>query len=159
LLTPQGKIIADFIIAGFDGGLWLDCAARAAADLTARLQRYKLRAKVVIADRSRELGVAALAVSDAIQGAVVFPDPRLTALGWRAIGPAGELQASLKAVGYQIGSAGEYDARRLALGVPDSADIPPETAFPLDCNFEELHGVDFKKGCYVGQELTARMKH
>ena len=143
LLTPQGKIIHDFLIAAIDGGLLLDCAKASAADLAARLKKYKLRAKVTIAERPDR---AVIASSEPLEGGIA--DPRLLALGFRA---------------YQIttvdGNDAAYHAHRIALGVPDSSDIAPETLFPLDCNFEELHGVDFAKGCYVGQELTARMKH
>ncbi len=159
LLTPQGKIIADFIIAATNGGYWLDCSAAASADLAARLKKYRLRAKVEVADRSAELAIAALSADAQIPGAVVFSDPRLAALGWRIIGPCTDLEAGLRSDGFAMQPSDDYDLRRLELGVPDAGDIEPESAFPLDCNFEELHGVDFKKGCYVGQELTARMKH
>ena len=147
LLTPQGKIIHDFLIAqGTSEAFWLDCVRANAADLAARLKKYKLRAKVTITDRSAELHVIANG-----QAGVTFEDPRLPALGTRAITTTpGDAQTDDSA----------YDEHRLLLGVPDAAtDIPPETLFPLDCNFEELHGVSFDKGCYVGQELTARMKH
>jgi folate-binding protein YgfZ len=81
-------------------------------------------------------------------------------LGRRAILPDEGVEDHLRKHGYDPRPESEYQSRRLALGVPDAAvDIPPETLFPLDCNFEELNGVDFAKGCYVGQELTARMKH
>jgi hypothetical protein len=143
LLTPQGKIICDFLIVASEGGFRLDCAKAHAADLATRLKRYKLRAKVAIAERP---DLAVVASPEPSTGA--FADPRLAALGFRTITaspPAGDEAA--------------YHAHRVALGVPDSTDLPPETLFPLDCNFEELHGVDFAKGCYVGQELTARMKH
>ena len=160
LLTPQGKIVTEFMIVAVEGGYWLDCPASAAADLAARLGKYKLRAKVEIADRSVELAVAALDQGRTIAGEIVaFADPRLAALGWRAVGRRDGLEAALRAASYRLAPTAEYERRRIALGVPDSADIVPETAFPLDCNFEELNGVDFKKGCYVGQELTARMKH
>ncbi|MFM9862471.1 MAG: YgfZ/GcvT domain-containing protein [Micropepsaceae bacterium] len=144
LLTPQGKIIYDFLVAPVDGGFLLDCAKLYAADLAARLKKYKLRAKVTIAERA-DLSVVASSqpVADGIA------DTRLTALGFRAY------QSSATA----SDNAAAYHAHRIAQGVPDSSDIPPEALFPLDCNFEELHGVDFDKGCYVGQELTARMKH
>lgn len=143
LLTPQGKIIYDFIVTATEGGLHLDCAKAHAADLAARLKKYKLRAKVTIAERA---DLAVVASAEPMSGAVA--DPRLPALGSRTITatpPAGD--------------DAPYHAHRIALGVPDASDIPPETLFPLDCNFEELNGVDFAKGCYVGQELTARMKH
>lgn len=143
LLTPQGKIIYDFIVTPADGGFHLDCAKTHAADLAARLKKYKLRAKVTITERQ---DLAVVVASDPLPGS--FPDPRLAALGFRAIQPNTAADDETA-----------YHAHRIALGVPDSSDIPPETLFPLDCNFEELHGVDFDKGCYVGQELTARMKH
>jgi len=148
LLTPQGKVIHDFLVfAAAHDSYVLDCVATHASDLAARLKRYKLRAKVTITDRSQEL--AAAVSTDPFPDAV--EDPRLSALGYRAIVPASDAAVAGDAA---------YDRLRLELGVPDSeVDIPPETYFPLDCNFEELHGVDFDKGCYVGQELTARMKH
>jgi hypothetical protein len=144
LLTPQGKIITDFLVAPIDGGFLLDCAKAAAADLAARLKKYKLRAKVTITERP---DLSAVASPIPIEGGIA--DPRLAALGFRAY------QANPTA----SDNATAYHAHRIAQGVPDSRDIAPETHFPLDCNFEELHGVDFDKGCYVGQELTARMKH
>ena len=160
LLTPQGKIIYDFLVAAApDGGFWLDCVKAHAADLAARFKKYKLRAKVTLADRSHELAVVALSARPKVASAVIFEDPRLKELGLRAILPADDVQA-LRSEAFDLHDKAEYDARRQMLGVPDAAtDIPPETLFPLDCNFEELHGVDFDKGCYVGQELTARMKH
>jgi hypothetical protein len=144
LLTPQGKIIYDFLIVPTEGGFRLDCAKASAPDLAARLTKYKLRAKVTIAERA-DLAVVASpgSLTDA------YADPRLAALGFRTITTAPPTSDE----------AAAYHAHRIALGVPDSIDIPPETLFPLDCNFEELQGVDFDKGCYVGQELTARMKH
>jgi folate-binding protein YgfZ len=147
LLTPQGKIIHDFLVAPIADGFWLDCVKANAADLAQRLKRYKLRAKIAIAERP-DLAVVSTASTST---GVAFEDPRLAALGYRLITPTpGDAQADDRA----------YQDLRLSLGVPDAAtDIPPETFFPLDCNFEGLHGVDFEKGCYVGQELTARMKH
>jgi len=162
LLTPQGKIIHDFLVFATEGGFLLDCVRAQADDLCARLKKYKLRAKVSVADRSADLAVVALVPNgpDLPPSMIVAPDPRLSALGRRAIGAAEDLARGLGELGYNLRPQADYDARRLELGVPDAAvDIPPETLFPLDCNFEELHGVDFAKGCYVGQELTARMKH
>ena len=144
LLTPQGKIIYDFLIAPVEGGFLLDCAKTHAADLVARLKKYKLRAKVTIGERA---DVSVIASTEPLANGV--QDPRLATLGFRAA------QADTTAGN----NAAAYHTHRIALGVPDSSDIAPETFFPLDCNFEELHGVDFAKGCYVGQELTARMKH
>ncbi len=144
LLTPQGKIICDFLIAPIEGGFLLDCAKASATDLAARLKKYKLRAKVTIVERP---DLTVIASTEPL--ATSFADPRIPALGFRAA----------KANTTVGDNAAAYHTHRIALGVPDSSDIRPETLFPLDCNFEELHGVDFEKGCYVGQELTARMKH
>ena len=162
LLTPQGKIIYDFLIgAAPGGGFLLDCVKAHAPDLALRLSKYKLRAKVSVNDRSAELAVAALTAAPSAHAPdIVFQDPRLPALGHRAIVAAENVEAHLRALGCELRGEDDYHDRRLSLGVPDAAaDIPPETLFPLDCNFEELNGVDFDKGCYIGQELTARMKH
>lgn len=158
LLTPQGKVIYDFLVFAAPTGFFLDCVRAFASDLADRLKKYKLRAKIAVADRSGDFVVVALAPSGPELPAVA--DPRLTALGRRAIMAAAGAETQLQALGYVLKPESDYQAQRLALGVPDAAcDIPPETLFPLDCNFEELNGVDFNKGCYVGQELTARMKH
>lgn len=159
LLTPQGKIIYDFLIAAADGAFLLDCAKQHAPDLTARLKKYRLRAKVTVTDRSAAFAVVSLPQVPADAAIVSFVDPRLSNLGARAIVPAAVIDAWLKTHNLVQREQSTYDERRLALGVPDATDIPPESYFPLDVNFEELHGVDFDKGCYVGQELTARMKH
>lgn len=159
LLTPQGKVIVDFIVVPTQGGYLVDLPAERAGDLVSRLKKYKLRAKVEIADRSAELGVASIEDARGLNDVIAFKDPRLEALGVRVIGARGTLEAVLAAAGYRVAPADAYEARRIALGVPEGAEIEAESAFPLDFNFEELHGVDFKKGCYVGQELTARMKH
>ena len=144
LLTPQGKIIFAFLVAPTSEGYLIDCPKAHAPDLAARLKKYKLRAKVTIAERPDLTVVASPSESSG-----AFADPRLSQLGFRAY------EANPTA----NDNAAAYHAYRITLGVPDSSDIAPETHFPLDCNFEELHGVDFEKGCYVGQELTARMKH
>jgi folate-binding protein YgfZ len=151
LLTPQGKILFDFLIAEGDGALLLDCAADRAEALLRRLTMYRLRAPVGIALRP-QLGVFAGLSGRPAERAVSFPDPRLAALGLRSIGAVAEMPDFLQ------GSA-TYHAERLALGVPESADFGSEKIFALDAGLEELHGVAFDKGCYVGQELTARMKH
>ena len=156
LLTPQGKIIYDFLLAGAPDGVRLDCHKDHAAELIARLKKYRLRAKLAITDASA--GLAVVALPSPAPSAVA--DPRLAALGYRAIIPNSELETWTQSLGIVLGNDTGYHEARIKLGVPDSrSDIPPETCFPLDCNFEELHGVDFNKGCYVGQELTSRMKH
>jgi hypothetical protein len=146
LLTPQGKLLFDLFILGRDDGCWLDVAADRRDALIQRLTIYKLRAKVEIA--AVEAPVWALWGGEAPGWPA---DPRLPALGWRGYGAAPPAAKN----------AGEaaYDAMRLALGVPDpAADCPPETAYPIEANFDLLNGIDFQKGCFVGQETTSRMK-
>jgi folate-binding protein YgfZ len=157
LLTPQGKILFDFFIVERGGRFLFDCAASQANDLMRRLTLYRLRAKI---DIVREPGFAVAALWNdqgsvsAAGRALAYADPRLPALGLRAIGPRPELQTALSGI-----PAGDYRRHRLRLGVPDSADIPPDSVLALDSGLEELNGVSFNKGCYVGQEVTARMKH
>ena len=140
LLAPQGKVLFDFLLSEQHGTVFLDCAAASAPTLLKRLTMYRLRAKVELALRN-DLGV----VWNATDG---WPDPRVTNLGTRRIGEVCADDAS-----------GEYLAHRLELGVPEGADFGWDKMFALDAGLEELHGVSFEKGCYVGQELTARMKH
>lgn len=158
LLTAQGKIIADFILMQAGEAILLDCASAAAADLAARLKKFRLRAKVTITEAGA--GLEVLSAPDApplVTTAIAAgPDPRLADMGWRWIIAPGAVQA----IAMEQEPHTAYDRHRIECGVPDSNfDLRPETFFPLDCNFEELNGVDFAKGCYVGQELTARMKH
>jgi hypothetical protein len=155
LLTPQGKYLFDFFLHAVDGGIDLDVAAEDASALTAKLIQYKLRSKVSIIEREG-FTVAAL-FGGTISGSL--PDPRFSGMGQRVALPGDEAEAVLRGAGFEIRGSGAYNAHRIALGVPDHADFESERSFLLECNGEELHGVDFRKGCYVGQELTARMKH
>ena len=148
LLTPQGKIACDFLIAEGDGALLLDCAAEAAEALLKKLKLYRLRANVEIELRPQ----LAVYVGLTEPSAVNFADPRLAALGPRSIGARAEMPAGLP-------GAAAYHATRLALGVPEGSDFGSDKIFALDGGLDELHAVAFDKGCYVGQELTARMKH
>jgi len=172
LLTPQGKFLHDFIIVEQDGRLLLDTEVARLADLKKRLGFYRLRSKVTIEDVSGQFAVAAVAgegapasfglggeigQSTTVAGAMAFVDPRHAALGVRLIGPKDGLLRVLAERGVEPGL--DYEAHRLAFGVPDgSRDMPPDDAFLLESNFEELNGVDFDKGCYVGQETTTRTK-
>jgi folate-binding protein YgfZ len=133
-----------------EGAVLLDCAAETADALAKRLTMYRLRAKVEI-ERRDQLAVLAAWDGDPLPG-LAFADPRLAALGLRAIVARAEVPAGLE-------PASAYRAHRLALGVPEGGDFGQDRMFALDAGLDELHGVDFKKGCYVGQELTARMKH
>ncbi len=133
----------------------IDCTAAQAADLAKRLGFYKLRAKVAIANQSAERAVVAFWGSEpASAEGLVYPDPRDPRLGWRAILP--------RAAAVPVGSEhlGEYEGLRIAAGAPKGGlDFAYADAFPHDANFDLLHGVDFDKGCYVGQEVVSRMKH
>ena len=159
LLTPQGKILFDFMVVPEKETLVLiDCAAERAADLMKRLSMYRLRAKIDIAPRP-ELAVAAIWEPDGTTphppgGAINFIDPRFSALGVRMIATRDVLARATVNLPH-----GDYTGHRLAFGIPDSADLPPDSVFALDAGLEELNGVSFKKGCYIGQEVTARMKH
>ncbi len=152
LLTPQGKYLHDFFITEADATLYLDCERERRADLLRRLMMYRLRADVDITDCSDRFAVLALATA-ADHPAISYPDPRHKDMGFRAIAPRAE-----GAVADPDSAA--YDRRRLSLGLPDgSRDFEVDRTLILEGNLEELNGVDFEKGCYVGQEVTARMKH
>src|SRR5215472_2213717 len=151
LLTPQGKILFDFMVVEGDGALLIDCAASSRDVLVKRLGLYRLRAKVAIEPREQ---LAVLAAWDGAipANAIAFTDPRLAELGVRGIGARAEMPTSAS-------DSSAYHMRRFTLGVPEGSDFGSDRIFALDGGLEELHAVDFDKGCYVGQELTARMKH
>ena len=158
LLTPQGKFLHDFLIYTVaEGDLLVDVAAGRRADLKRRLTLYRLRAKVELTELEGWQGYALFGsgqTPEMPEGGVLFADPRLPALGWRLWLPAG-IEAPLPRA-----DAAAYEAHRIALGVPDGArDIEVDKGLLLENHFEALHGVDFKKGCYIGQELTARTKY
>jgi len=173
LLTPQGKYLHDFIMVEEGEAIWLDAEAARLADLRRRLSMYRLRAKVEIAERL-ELGVAAVFGEGALaalglpdepgaigrwQEGVALVDPRLAELGARVIAERLRL-AHLAETGLTEVDFRAYDRHRLALGIPDgSRDLVPEKSILLESGFDELNGVDWQKGCYVGQELTARTKY
>lgn len=172
-LTPQGKFLHEFFITERDETFFLDCEAARAEDLRKRLSMYRLRSKVQIAVADGitvaacigEGAAQALGLPDEagaakpLGGGVACVDPRLAAAGVRAVLPAAEVP-SLAEAGFAQGALADYDAVRMALGLPDgSRDLIPEKAILLENGFDELHGVDWKKGCYLGQELTARTKY
>lgn len=157
LLSPQGKFLHDFLItARPDGGLLLDVDAARCADLARRLTLYRLRAKVGIDALPGWSGFAAWGAGPPPRpaGSIAFADPRLPALGWRLwLPPDSPAPAVLL-------PDDAYDRHRIALGVPDGArDIEIDKGLLLEHHFEALNGVDFNKGCYIGQELTARTKY
>jgi tRNA-modifying protein YgfZ len=160
LLTPQGKILFDMIVvralAGEEPSYLIDCTAAQAADLAKRLGFYKLRAKVVIANESADRAVVGLWGSEptGVDEGVLYADPRDPRLGWRAILP----RPTAAAFGSE--HVNEYEGLRIAVGAPKGGlDFAYGDAFPHDANLDLLHGVDFDKGCYVGQEVVSRMKH
>lgn len=165
LLTPQGKIIADFLVTeappGHGGGLLLDCPKALADQLATKLGFYKLRAKVTVENLTGQLGVlAAWDGKPQMMPDLAFPDPRNPDLGFRVLVPE-ELSAKLAGVlGAELVAADNYEQQRIVCGVPKGgADFIYGDAFPHETNMDRLHGVDFDKGCYVGQEVVSRMQH
>jgi hypothetical protein len=165
LLTPQGKIIVDCIVAEAPaddgGGFFLDCPRALAADLVAKLNYYKLRAKAIAEDLSEVLGV--LAIWDGAgtsEYGLCYPDPRLPALGQRMMLPPHLVQDAAADLGAQLLEASAYEAHRIALGVPRGGlDFVYGDTFPHEADMDQLNGVDFAKGCYVGQEVVSRVEH
>jgi len=149
LLTPQGRLLHDLFVVGREDGAWLDVAAADRDAILQRLALYRLRAKVEIAADPAPVAVLFGAVAEGAPGWV--RDPRLPGLGWRGYGAAAPAGAS-------TGAEADYDAWRLALGVPGPADWGADATYPIEADFDLLGGIDFKKGCFVGQETTSRMK-
>ncbi|EIG58172.1 MULTISPECIES: folate-binding protein YgfZ [unclassified Bradyrhizobium] len=165
LLTPQGKIIVDFLIteapAGHGGGFLIDCPKPLADGLATKLKFYKLRAKVTVENLSDDLGVlAAWDGKPAAQPDLAFADPRNEDLGTRILIPEDLKHKLSDLIGAELVDAAAYEAHRIALGVPRGGlDFTYSDAFPHETNMDRLAGVDFDKGCYVGQEVVSRMQH
>ena len=165
LLTPQGKIVADFLIteapAGHGGGFLIDCPRALAPTLADKLGFYKLRAKVGIENLSGSLGVVAAWDGDLdMKPDLAFADPRTIALGWRILAPEELAQKVADLIGAELVDSAGYEAHRIASGVPRGGlDFMYGDAFPHETNMDRLHGIDFEKGCYVGQEVVSRMQH
>jgi folate-binding protein YgfZ len=174
LLTPQGKYLHDFFIAELAESFYLDCEASRIDDLFKRLRMYKMRSKVEL-EIVDDMAVAVFFgsyIHDALSikkeagsafvwlGGVLYTDPRLTGIGARAMIPTDSFEIALRDEGFSAASFEDYDELRLSLGLPDSSrDLEIDKSILLESGFEELNGVDFDKGCYMGQELTARTKH
>ncbi len=141
LLTPQGRLRWDLFLYGEADGALIDVAASARDELIQVLTLYRLRAKLEIAADARRISAA---WGERPEGGGWRPDPRLPALGWRGI--------------VEVGGQGDYGAHRLSLGVADPAEDGIEPLYPIDANLDLLNGIDFKKGCFIGQETTSRMK-
>jgi len=170
-LTPQGKFLHEFFMFSLGNAIWLECERARRDDLMARLAKYKLRAKVTL-EAVDELAVgtawgrnveaafglrAEPGTITPLGAGVVFTDPRLIDAGVRWALLADNAEAVLKELGLSTATPEDYDTLRFALGLPDgSRDMEIEKALLLENGFDELGGVDYKKGCYVGQELTAR---
>lgn len=174
-LTPQGKFLHDFRIAESDGALLLDPEADRREEFLRRLRMYKLRSKITLEDRVGALVSVALFGGDALArlglpeeagaaapfaGGVAFTDPRLPALGARAFLPREGAAAALEAAGFAPQSAEDYNRLRLSLGVPEGGrDLVPDRSLPLENDLDDLNAISWDKGCYMGQELTARTKY
>ncbi|NNM56356.1 folate-binding protein YgfZ [Acidocella sp.] len=151
LLTPQGRYLCDFFIYAEADRLLLETPREALAGLLTRLKRFRLRAAVELTDISDTLHVYAGWGGDAPTAPITVPDPRLSAAGWRTLS-ATPLTPNA--------TAADYAAHRIPLGLPDGPpDLEAEKTLLLEAGFDELHGVAWNKGCYIGQELTARTKH
>jgi len=165
LLTPQGKIIVDCIVAEAPaedgGGFFIDVPRALAGTLVEKLNFYKLRAKVMNEDLSETLGVlAAWDGSGATEYGLCYRDPRLPALGLRVMLPPHLANEAAADLGAALVSADDYELHRIALGVPrGGSDFIYNDAFPHEADMDQLAGVDFQKGCYVGQEIVSRMEH
>lgn len=174
-LTPQGRYLHDFFVCELDGTLLLEGEAARLSDLKRRLSMYRLRSRVSIEEVGPAMAVWALGGDGAAEavglaggqagttaplgGGVVFVDPRLAAMGPRTLLPAQTGEAILQDHGFAAGDVGAYDAQRIALGLPDgSRDILVGKSLLLEVGFDELGGIDWDKGCYLGQELTARTR-
>ncbi|MFQ6018908.1 MAG: YgfZ/GcvT domain-containing protein [Kiloniellaceae bacterium] len=178
MLTPQGKFLHEFFLTlgpGAQGSVLIDCEAARRDDLKRRLGLYRLRSKVEIADATGRYAVAALFGGDALEtlglpaepgraaafaGGIAYVDPRLAALGARAVLPRDGAPPALLDAGFAPAALHDYDTLRICLGVPDgSRDLEVERSPLLENGFEELGGIDWDKGCFLGQELTARTKY
>jgi len=143
LLSPPGRLLFDLFILGRDDGVVLDVAADRRDALLQRLSMYRLRAKIEIAADDRPVFAA---WPDTPRG--FLPDPRTPLMGGRLYGEAAPDATEV-----------DYDAHRLLVGVPDpTADAPQDKTYPIEADFDLLNGIDFQKGCFVGQETTSRMK-
>src|SRR6202020_1253904 len=165
LLTPQGKIMVDFLIteapAGHGGGFLIDCPKVLAQTLADKLGFYRLRAKVGIENLSDSLGVlAAWDGEAALKPDLTFTDPRNAKLGLRILVPAELVPKAADLIGAELVDASAYEAHRIAKGVPRGGlDFMYGDAFPHETNMDRLAGVDFDKGCYIRQEGVSRVEH
>jgi len=165
LLTPQGKIMVDMIVAEAPaedgGGFFIDCPRALATTLVERLNFYRLRAKVIVEDLSAVLGVMAIwDGAGATEYGLCYADPRLPALGTRCMLPPHLASEAAADLGASLLEASAYEAHRIAHGIPRGGlDFNYSEAFPHEADMDQLGGIDFAKGCYVGQEVVSRVEH
>jgi len=151
LLTPQGRWLADFFILTDGPRLLMDCEAAQLPAIRQRLSRFRLRSRVTIEETALRVHAAWGGEPALPAGTIAAPDPRLPEAGWRILSSEPPTANATEA---------DWDAHRLTLGLPDgSRDLEPEKSLLLEAGFDELHGVSWTKGCYMGQELTARTKY
>lgn len=159
LLTPQGKILFDFFVIAHENEFLLDTPKALASELAKRLRFYKLRAKVEIAETDFTIAV----VFDGKQLPhfdIAFADPRHAELGARVVLPSAGAENNLRAAGLALVDDGEWQKHRIALGIPQGGrDFAYGDTFPHEADMDQLGGVDFKKGCFIGQEVVSRMQH
>lgn len=163
LLSPQGKILFEGLVLAIPEGFLIDTGRNEAAAFTKKLTLYRLRANVTIEDISASTAVIATWGGDAarLPGELArIEDPRAEALGHRIVITLSEVEAALAAPGATMVSDATYHAHRIALAIPEAGrDYDLGDAFPHEALFDQLGGVSFTKGCYVGQEIVARMQH
>ena len=165
LLTPQGKIMVDMIVAEAaaedGGGFFLDCPRALCPTLVERLNFYKLRAKVIAEDLTELLGVMAVwEGAGETEYGLCYADPRLRELGMRCMLPPHVATEAAADLGAALVEASEYEAHRITLGAPRGGlDFNYNDAFPHEADMDQFNGVDFEKGCYVGQEVVSRVEH
>jgi hypothetical protein len=172
ILSPQGKYLFDFFIIQINGELVIECEADRLDDLKRKLNVYKLRSRVELTDIGQDFTISALFgdnVAETLQlnnkegvvksflGGVALIDPRVVSIGGRAITPRENAEKMLTESGFSVAKIEEYESLRLRLGLPDGCrDMVIDKAILLENGFQELNGIDWEKGCYMGQELTAR---
>ncbi len=165
LLTPQGKVVGDFIAAELEpaegGGFFLDCPRALAPTLVEKFNFYKLRAKIIVEDLSEVLGVMAFWDNPGLsEYGLAYADPRLPALGTRVMLPPHLTEEAASDLAAELVAAEDYDAHRIALGIPRGGlDFMYGDIFPHEADMDQLGGIDFDKGCYIGQEVVSRVEH
>lgn len=165
LLTPQGKVLFDFIILPMGDGFLFDTLAGAGSDLLKRMSMYKLRSDVQLEDVSDAYSVLAFVPSspdDALPklSDPIVSDPRHVGLGYRAYVPVADVDVVLAKANVSLDTSSSYTAKRVELAIPEApVDYKYADVFPHDINLDQMHGVGFDKGCFVGQEVVSRVKH